>query len=62
MGQTEISGRCYVKNGELDVVDSACAKSRCIGILHNLTNIRRKVSAGFGLHLDRVPVAYHQPY
>jgi hypothetical protein len=60
MGQTEISGRCYVRNGELDVVDFACAKSRRIGILHNLSDMRRKPSAGFGLRLDRVPVAYQR--
>jgi hypothetical protein len=63
MGQTKISGRCYGlmrKNGEDFVVDFACAKCRHVGILHNLTNIRRKASAGFGLHVDRVPVAYHR--
>jgi hypothetical protein len=60
MGQTEISGRCYVKNGELDVVDFACAKSCCVGILHNLSDMRRKPSASFGLHVDRVPVAYQR--
>jgi hypothetical protein len=60
MGQTEISRHCYVKNGELDVVDFACAKSRRIGILHNLSDMHRKPSAGFGLRMDRVPVAYHQ--
>jgi hypothetical protein len=58
-GMIEISGRCYIKNGEVFVVDFACAKSRRIGILHNLTDIRRKASAGFGLRMDRVPVAYH---
>jgi hypothetical protein len=59
MGQTEISGCCYVKNGELDVVDFACAKSPHVGILHNLSDMHQKLSAGFGLCLDRVPVAYH---
>jgi hypothetical protein len=48
MGQTEISGHCYVKNGELDVVDFACAKSRCVGILYNLSDMRRKPSACVG--------------
>jgi hypothetical protein len=62
MGQTEISGHCYVKNGEWDVVDFACAKSCHVSILHNLSDMRRKPSAGFGLCLDRVPVAYHQIY
>jgi hypothetical protein len=60
MGQTEISGRCYVRNRELDVVDFGCAKSRRVGILHNLSDMRRTPSAGFGLHLDRVPVAYQR--
>jgi hypothetical protein len=46
------------KNGEGFVVDFVCAKCRCIGILHNLIDICRKASAGFGLHVDRVPVAY----
>jgi hypothetical protein len=62
VGQTEISGRCYglmYKNGEWIVVDFMCAKSRRIGILHNLTDMRRKASAGFGLHVDRVLVVYH---
>jgi hypothetical protein len=62
MGQTEISRRCYVKNGEWDVVDFACAKSHRVGILHNLSNMRRKLSAGFGLRMDRVPVAYQRPW
>jgi hypothetical protein len=44
----------------LDVVDFACAKSRRVGILHNLSDMYRKASAGFGLCLDRVPVAYHR--
>jgi hypothetical protein len=61
MGQTEISGRCYVKNREWDVVDFACAKSRRVGILHNLSDMRQKPSASFGLRLDRVSVAYHRP-
>jgi hypothetical protein len=60
MGQTEISGRCYGKNGEWSVIDFACVKSCCVGILHNLSNMRQKPSAGFGLHLDRVPVAYQR--
>jgi hypothetical protein len=60
MGQTEISGRCYGKNGEWKVVDFACVKSRRISILHNLTDMRRKPSAGFGLRVDRVPVAYQR--
>jgi hypothetical protein len=51
---------CYVKNGEWDVVDFACAKSGRVSILHNLSDMRRKPSAGFGLCVDRVPVAYHQ--
>jgi hypothetical protein len=61
MGQTEISGRCYDKNGEYNVVDFACANSRRVGILHTLSDMRRKLSAGFGLRVDRVPVAYHRP-
>jgi hypothetical protein len=28
--------------------------------LHNLTDMRRKALAGFGLHMDRVPVVYHR--
>jgi hypothetical protein len=59
MGQTAISGRCYGKNGEYNVVDFGCAKSRHVGILHTLSNMCRKLSAGFGLHVDRVPVVYH---
>jgi hypothetical protein len=47
------------KNGECIVVDFVCAKSRRMGILHNLSDMRRKPSAGFGLRLYRVPVAYH---
>jgi hypothetical protein len=39
---------------------SACAKSRRVGILHNLTDMCRKALAGFGLCLDRVPVTYHR--
>jgi hypothetical protein len=46
------------KNGEWIVVDFACAKSRCVGILHNLTDMRWKPSAFIGLRVDRVPVAY----
>jgi hypothetical protein len=61
MGQTEISRRCYVKNGEWIVVDFACVLSHRVGILHNLSDMHWKVSAGFGLRLDRVPVAYHPP-
>jgi hypothetical protein len=63
MGQTEISGRCYGfmhKNREDFVVDFACAKCRRVGILHNLTDMCRNTSAGFGLRVARVPVAYHQ--
>jgi hypothetical protein len=63
MGQTEITGHyngLMRKNGEWNVVDFACAKSRHVVILHNLTNMRRKASASFGLCLDRVPVAYHR--
>jgi hypothetical protein len=60
MGQTEISGCCYVKNGEWDVVDFACVKSRRVGILHNLSDMHRKPLASFGLCVDRVPVAYHR--
>jgi hypothetical protein len=48
------------KNGEWIVIDFTCAKSRHVGILHNLTDMRWKPSAGFSLHVDRVPVAYHQ--
>jgi hypothetical protein len=62
MGQTEISGRCYGlmhKNGEDYVVDFACAKSRRVGILHNLTDMHQNPSAGFGLCMDMAPVAYH---
>jgi hypothetical protein len=62
MGQTEITGRCYglmCKNGEKYVVDFACVKSRCVVILHNLTNMCREASACIGLCMDRVPVAYH---
>jgi hypothetical protein len=61
MGQTEISGRCYRlmhKNGEDFVVDFACVKCHRVGILHNLTDIRRNTSAVFGLRVARVPVAY----
>jgi hypothetical protein len=58
MGQTEISRRCYGKNGEWKVVDFACAKSCHVGILHNLSDMCWKASADFGLHVDRVPVAY----
>jgi hypothetical protein len=50
------------KNGEVDVVDFACAKSRRIGILHNLSDMCQKPSAGFGLCMDRVPVAYQRSY
>jgi hypothetical protein len=60
MGQTEISRHCYGKNGEWNVVDFACAKGHRVGILYNLSNMRRKPSAGFGLCLDRVPVAYNR--
>jgi hypothetical protein len=60
VGQTEISGHCYVKNGELDVVDFACAKSRCVGILHNLSDMHQEPLASFGLRLDRVPVVYQR--
>jgi hypothetical protein len=60
MGQTEISKRCYVKNGEWIVVDFACAKSCHVSILHNLSDMHRKPSAGFGLCLDRVPVVYQR--
>jgi hypothetical protein len=60
MGQTEISGCCYGKNGEEYVVDFACVKCHRVGILHNLTDIRRDASAGFGLRVARVPVAYHR--
>jgi hypothetical protein len=33
MGQTAISGHCYGKNGEYDVIDFGCAKCHRIGIL-----------------------------
>jgi hypothetical protein len=59
--QTEISGRCYglmCKNGEWIVVDFTCVKSRHVGILHNLTDMRWKPSASFGLCVDRVLVVY----
>jgi hypothetical protein len=46
MGQTEISRRCYGKNGEWNIVDFACAKSRRIGILHNLSDMRWKPLGG----------------
>jgi hypothetical protein len=49
------------KNGEWIVVDFACAKSRRVGILHNLTDMRWKPSAFIGLRVDRVPVAYQRP-
>jgi hypothetical protein len=59
-----ISG-CYdslmCKNGEYNVVDFVCAKCRRVGILHNLTNMHWKASAGFGLRMDRVPVVYPPP-
>jgi hypothetical protein len=48
------------KNGEGFVVDFACVKCHRIGILHDLTDIRRKASASFGLRMERVPVAYQQ--
>jgi hypothetical protein len=48
------------KNGEKYVVDFACVKSCCIIILHKLTDIHWKASAGFSLHMDRVPMAYHR--
>jgi hypothetical protein len=48
------------KNGEKYVVNFACAKSRRMGILHNLTDMHQKPLAGFGLRVDRVPVAYHR--
>jgi hypothetical protein len=60
MGQTEISVHCYGKNGEEYVVNFACAKCCRVGILHNLINIRQNASAGFGLRVARVPVAYHR--
>jgi hypothetical protein len=46
------------KNGEWIVVDFACVKSLCVGILHNLTDMHRKLSAGLGLHAAMVLVAY----
>jgi hypothetical protein len=48
------------KNRGKYVVDFACAKSRHIGILHNLTDMRRKPSASLGLRVAMVPVPYHQ--
>jgi hypothetical protein len=48
------------KNGEEYVVNFACAKCRRIGILRNLTDMRWKASAGFGLRMERVPLAYHR--
>jgi hypothetical protein len=59
-----ISGHCYGlmhKNGEGFVVNFACAKCRRIGILHDLTDIRRKALASFSLRAERVSVAYHPP-
>jgi hypothetical protein len=29
-------------------------------LLHNLTDMHQKASAGFGLHVDRVPMACHR--
>jgi hypothetical protein len=55
------------KNGEVYVVDFACAKScrvylyagsRCL--LHNLTDMRRKPLACISLCVDRVPVVYQR--
>jgi hypothetical protein len=46
------------KNGEEYVVDFACVKCCHISILHNLTNMCQKALAGFGLRVERVPVAY----
>jgi hypothetical protein len=68
MGQTEITG-CYDslmhKNGEENVVNFVGAKSRhhfvrggSRHLLPNLTDMHWKLSAGFGLCVDRVPVAY----
>jgi hypothetical protein len=48
------------KNGEDFVVDFACVKCRRISILHNLTDIRWKAPASFGLCVERVPVAYQR--
>jgi hypothetical protein len=63
VGQTEVSRRCYglmCKNGEWIIIDFACAKSHHVGILHNLTDMCRKLSAFISLCMDRVPVAYHR--
>jgi hypothetical protein len=70
MGQTEITGRsdCLMrKNGEDYVIDFACAKSHRVylyagsrHLLHNLTNMCRKPSAGLGLRVAMVPESYHQ--
>jgi hypothetical protein len=45
------------KNGDKYVVDFACAKSRCIVIPHNLTNMCQIASACIGLHMGMVPMA-----
>jgi hypothetical protein len=49
------------KNGEDFVVDFVCAKCHRIGILRNLTDIRRNALASFGLCVERVPVVYQHP-
>jgi hypothetical protein len=73
MGQTEITGRCNSlmrkslmrKNGEHIVVEFAGAKRCCLFVcgkslsfLPNLADMCQKLLASFGLHMDRVPVAY----
>jgi hypothetical protein len=67
MGNYRDLWHCYglmCKNGEEYVVDFACAKSChhfiCGKLLSlpNLTDMHWKPSAGFSLHMDRMPVAY----
>jgi hypothetical protein len=64
-GMIEITGRsdCLMcKNGEIYVIDFACVESCHLSIrhlLHNLTDMRQKPSAGLGLHVAMVPESYH---
>jgi hypothetical protein len=46
------------KNGEDYVVDFGCAESR--RLLHNLTDMRWKVSACIDLRMAMVPESYHR--
>jgi hypothetical protein len=59
MGQTAISGHCYSKNGEICRRLCMCEVSSHRHSAY-LTDIRRNASAGFGLHVERVPVAYQR--